>query len=334
MYLDGNRTTALESLTEKALYTSILGLITLFSLLTNACVVRIIWSNKKLHRLCYYIFISLCVTHMLLLFVNIPFIVKTVFYPLSKVSHHICQFQAFALSSCMVASICGIAIICCIRWLAITRPYHYRNFLAKKWLIFPVVGLVWSNATISSLPPVFGWGTYSFYSERHLCLHVWSPMNSNSMSYLIFYCFCAFCLPFTCTAYFQFSSFRVARKQTRRQDKMLTQRRIKRNPLKALTASLCVLGLYLLLWLPHGILVSWWDILNPNSIPPSNLENISMVIAMCSSFTTPLCFTLTDRLLRSRVIHSIRTLVVSLNLTALTNWINNQPFYLPLLYLI
>ncbi|XP_020917410.1 visual pigment-like receptor peropsin [Exaiptasia diaphana] len=308
-----NRTTTLSSPTEKALYTAILGLIAVFSLLTNTCVVRIIWKNKKLHGLCYYIFISLCVTHMLLLFVNIPFIIKTVFYPLSRVGHHVCQFQAFALSSCMVASICGIAIICCIRWLAITRPYHYRNVLVKKWLIFPVVGLVWLNATLSSLPPVLGWGSYGYYNERHLCLHRWSPMDANLMSYLIFYCLCAFCLPFSCTAYFQFSSLRVARKQTKRQDKMLTKRRIKRNPLKALTASLCVLGLYLFLWLPHGILVSWWDILHPSKTPPPNLENISMVIAMCSSFTTPLCFIMTDRLLKNSVINSIRSFLIKRN---------------------
>lgn len=312
---ESNVTSALGTSTERALFTSILGLIAIFSLLTNACVVRIIWKNKNLHRLCYYIFISLCITHMILLFVNIPFITKTVFStPLSYFSHHACQFQAFALSSCMIASICGIAIICCVRWMAITRPYHYRNLLSKKWLIFPVVSSVWFHAAISSLPPVIGWGKYEFYPDRHLCLHSWSPMDASRLSYLIFYCFCAFFVPFSCTAYFQFSSLQVARKQKKKEHKIMVKRKHRRSPLRALTASLCVLALYVLLWIPHGILVSWWDILHPSSPPPTNLENISMVIAMCSSFTTPMCFTLTDRLLRSRVIHSIRSSLVRLNL--------------------
>lgn len=134
----------------------ILGLINVIVIVGNLLVVIAVFASAKLHTATNYLIVSLAVSDLLVGLAVLPY----------SISLEVLEFWIFgeiwcqawlAVDVCLcTASILNLCAISIDRYLAITRPVHYRSIMSNsrlKLLIFAV----WALAIIICFPPLVGW---------------------------------------------------------------------------------------------------------------------------------------------------------------------------------
>ncbi|KAG8182654.1 hypothetical protein JTE90_022477 [Oedothorax gibbosus] len=134
----------------------ILGLINVIVIVGNLLVAIAVFASAKLHTATNYLIVSLAVSDLLVGLAVLPY----------SISLEVLEFWIFgeiwcqawlAVDVCLcTASILNLCAISIDRYLAITRPVHYRSIMSNsrlKLLIFAV----WALAIIICFPPLVGW---------------------------------------------------------------------------------------------------------------------------------------------------------------------------------
>ena len=108
---------------------------------------------------------------------------------------------------CCTASILNICAIALDRYLAISRPLHYRS---SKKRVMIILAAVWLIALGISMPPLIGWRNDKDDSERNL---KGKCEVSSEFGYVLYSAAGSFYVPLTFMLFFYWRIFRVAKRQ-------------------------------------------------------------------------------------------------------------------------
>ena len=120
-------------------------LLGLLSFALNLAVCLIMYCDKKLWTITNYFVLSLSVADLLVSAVLIPFFIAENFTETATSGHLV----AFLL----VASIYNMCAVTYERYIALTRPFHYRSIMSKRKALY-VIALAWVVPTLTSLLPI------------------------------------------------------------------------------------------------------------------------------------------------------------------------------------
>lgn len=121
------------------------GILGLLSFVLNFAVCILMYCDKKLWTITNYFVVSLSVADLLVSTVLIPLVIAEKFQE-STTSGHLIAFL-------LVASIYNMCAVTYERYVALTRPFHYRSIMSKRRALY-VIALAWIVPTITALLPV------------------------------------------------------------------------------------------------------------------------------------------------------------------------------------
>lgn len=164
----------------------ILGLINIIVIVGNLLVAIAVFASAKLHTATNYLIVSLAVSDLLVGLAVLPYSISLEVLELWIFGEIWCQAW-LAVDVCLcTASILNLCAISIDRYLAITRPVHYRSIMSNsrlKLLIFAV----WALAIIICFPPLVGWNDRVQDREDvtpfdNVNVAVYSEMNKSHLS--------------------------------------------------------------------------------------------------------------------------------------------------------
>ena len=249
--------TSLESI----FYAVFLVFIMVATIFGNALVITAVYMFPRLRRMTNFFIVSLAVSDLLVGLMHLPLRIDMTVHngkwcqPVAA-----CAYWATIDAVFSAASICNLAVISVDRYLAITRPFDYLEFMTK-FKATGVIACVWTYACLWGLLGLFGWETGRFpihISQNGVC------QNANRIYYTTTACF-SFFLPLLVTIIMYSFVFRVALKQAQAMAKMDPGKKRRRHMVREMKATktlAVVVGVFTVSWLPFFtlLIMSFWCI--------------------------------------------------------------------------
>ena len=171
------------------------------SFLSNTLLFLVLGFTKKLHTKTNFLLASLGITDWFIfvfgITINISNLATT---PID--SGLSCDVTGLLVLIPFLVSNFNLSLIAFHRYMLIVRNrIHKRIFSFKKVVIY-VIG-IWCAGIIISIPPLFGWGRFSYNPHRAHCMIDWGA----SKSYLLFVQIVAFPVPLTIMVFSYYKVF-------------------------------------------------------------------------------------------------------------------------------
>ncbi|XP_070535917.1 5-hydroxytryptamine receptor 1B-like [Ptychodera flava] len=181
------------------------------SLATNSMVLVILIKKPKLRTVSNLLVFNLTITDLALCIATAPFVTAAVLVDDWKFGNVLCQVVAFSSLWCLCALLWTIFVISLNRFYMIV---HAQNYAAKftKQRAKTSICLLWIVSMVTAVPPLIGWGEYSYDRGKSICF-----LNARvDVSYTIFYITVSTFLPFIFMVYCYWNIFLVVRQNSRR----------------------------------------------------------------------------------------------------------------------
>lgn len=169
----------------------------------------IICKSRELRTVTNMFILGLSAADLLVSVVNMPITVCAVIagqWPFSTISCKVLGFFNMLTLVTSVMSLCNISIN---RFFMVCRPYKFIHIYSKRNAVFMLMGVV-TVSLLLSLPPLFGWGEYSYIYEQSICFCRWT------LGYAIFMIICCFGGPFSVMTVSNIFIYRAVRASRRR----------------------------------------------------------------------------------------------------------------------
>ncbi|XP_029900556.1 5-hydroxytryptamine receptor 1D [Myripristis murdjan] len=167
---------------------SVLAVVTLATVLSNAFVIATIFLTRKLHTPANFLIGSLAVTDLLVSILVMPI---SIVYTVSKtwsLGQIVCDIWLSSDITFCTASILHLCVIALDRYWAITDALEYSKRRTMRRAAI-MVGVVWVISISISMPPLF-WRQAKAHEELTECM-----VNTDQISYTLYSTFGAFYVP-------------------------------------------------------------------------------------------------------------------------------------------
>ncbi len=118
-----------------------------------------------------------------------------------------CDVTGFVNLLSFVASVISMAAVSVNRYFLICQRHIYSNIFTKRGTSLYILS-VWICSILLSIPPLLGWGRFTYHQAKSICFADWN----SSVSYMTFMISICFCGPITATLLSLYFILRIKRK--------------------------------------------------------------------------------------------------------------------------
>uniref|UniRef100_UPI00358ED940 G-protein coupled receptor 161-like n=1 Tax=Myxine glutinosa TaxID=7769 RepID=UPI00358ED940 len=276
--------------------------------------------------------LSLTLSNLLLCLLVMPFVAATAASGRWLFGLVWCYVTALLHTLINSASLLTVGVIAVDRYYAVLYPMIYPVKITGNRAAF-LLGYIWVHALLGSLPPLFGWPGFEFSPSKRVCAPAWH----RSIGYTLFWqAWCAL-PPFVAVLCCYGVILRVARRKARRvscgviaedatgvavgvveatvEDRQcdstsaISKRRqsvppvllYSRNPCKALTTIVTVVGAFTLTWAPY-LATTAAEALGGQDSVPALAQTVAAWLALGSAACHPLIYGLWNKTVRKELL--------------------------------
>ncbi|KAK3799764.1 hypothetical protein RRG08_025379 [Elysia crispata] len=175
---------------EKVLEAGSLGLICVTAVVSNVSLWFVVLTSRSLRNESNYLILCLSMADLLVSVVSMPITVATIVSAGWIFSDKMCTALGYINMLAFVSSVESLGVISINRYVKICHPSLFVDVYTTRSAVLMSLG-VWLLSGIMSLPPLFGWATYSYLPLASICFCDWPK----SPSYAFFMIACCFCVP-------------------------------------------------------------------------------------------------------------------------------------------
>ncbi|CAH1777658.1 unnamed protein product [Owenia fusiformis] len=281
----------------------VLTLTSIVTILANIYIIIVIVKTKSLHTPAGYMMISLaCTDFMVGWSHNVPLWYSDA----NGVMGHkwfVCQFSSVLSCVCCVCSIYTLGLLSLDKYLAITRPLRYDDFVTIPRCVILIIG-VWVFSIIIWIPPLFDLprsGDYYFEEAARVCYFD----TTTSPYYTLFIVVGVFVLVSTVIGFCYFKILKISLAQSKRMAETLSSDgdgpKISKTNKKAIRTLLTIVSAFYIAWTPYctervirGFVGEY--------VTPDWFLMASSTLAVSNSYFNAFIFTLTNRKFRHSAI--------------------------------
>ncbi|XP_022787751.1 dopamine receptor 4-like [Stylophora pistillata] len=147
--------------------------------LGNFLMIFVMNRKKQLRTIPNLFLMNLSIGNFLLAVTILPVFVWTLQRGKWTFSMLFCVIQGYQTYLLLALTLFTLTAISLSRYVLVCYPNRYRKTFDKR-LVLKILGFIWVICTLSSAPPLFGWGYYSFNTRTALC-----HTDNSSYSYKI-----------------------------------------------------------------------------------------------------------------------------------------------------
>ncbi|XP_070535787.1 alpha-2Db adrenergic receptor-like [Ptychodera flava] len=181
------------------------------TIIGNACVCWIIFTNPKLHTVPNKLVLNLAWCDLLTALVNGPVTVVVLFNGTWIMGDPMCQINGFTTTVFGIASVITLAVISLNRCCMIVYSTKYSFWFSHAKTNIMITGL-WLFSVVCAFPPMVGWSHYIFIPGKAICTLIWST----DISYTLFVLTLGIILPFSVMIVSYYKIFKVVKRNSRR----------------------------------------------------------------------------------------------------------------------
>ncbi|XP_077996730.1 visual pigment-like receptor peropsin [Glandiceps talaboti] len=227
-----------------------------------------------------------------------------------------CLFHGFVGILFGLASIGNLAVISIDRYLVICR----RDLLWSYRQYFFLIAIVWFNALIWALVPLFGWSSYVLEPDNTACTIHWMKNDTYYISYVSCVFVVCFLIPFCLMTFDYHAVYRrmaragyeasgsgtVVANQTEDEDDDVSKSNIEPRSVDWSEAmyvtKMCIalVIVFILSWLPYATIFLWAAFGDPHAIPLA-FTGVAESLSKASAFINPALYVMMNPRFRQHV---------------------------------
>lgn len=254
---------------------SVIGLV---SFISNSLIFLVIGTNKKLHTRSNVLLLSLALTDWLTAVIGVPIQLSNLIEGRNLTKGVGCDIFAFLIVVPFLVTNLNMSLIAIHRYFMVVRNNIYRRVFTNKNTVIFVISL-WIVGLLLAVPPLVGWGSFTYNGYRAHCMIDWS----NNKGYLIFLQASVYYVPLAamCFSYFKiFKENNNSRKRLGSGGEKYHLRRY-RHERRLTLMLLIVVCCFFMLYLPYASLIVYEGLLGKTA---SHMYSfLAMVFAYCNS---------------------------------------------------
>ena len=149
----------------------------------NTLILLAVWKNKLLRTTSSYLLVNLATVDLNLAVLIMPTILTTLLKRGWTFGWTICIAAGFIDTLLTNAQIMAILSIGVNRFIAVHYPHWYQTETNKRFsLWFVIFGWIFSIGWC--MPPIFGWGSYSYIDDTLFCTIDWNQNQTYALTHL------------------------------------------------------------------------------------------------------------------------------------------------------
>lgn len=254
-----------------ALY-SIVGII---SFISNSMIFLVIGTNKKLQTKSNFLLLSLALTDWFITVLGLPPQLLNLISGKNNTKAAACDIFGFLILVPFLATNLNLTLIAVHRYVLVARNNIYRKVFTNGKTVM-AVALVWLTSILLALPPLIGWGRYSYNEDRAHCMIDWSF----STGYLVFLQVFAYPFPMAAMCFSYYKILKHSYRSSKRLEASQDQRNIfkKKREIRLTIMLLLVLCGFFILYFPYASLIIYEGMLKKTA------SHIFSFVAMFSAY--------------------------------------------------
>ena len=165
------------------------GIELMLALVPNLFIVLYTLCHHKVLEQPSMIFLTgLALVNLLMTVLFLPFTVisaaagEWIFGQTAEQKDGMCQFVGFVFSLAVTLTFHMLALVSIDRFLFITKPFVYRNYMMRPWVAYAMLVTVWIVGVLQNILPFIGFGRNDYARRVASCLPVWDYVD-----YVIYY---------------------------------------------------------------------------------------------------------------------------------------------------
>ena len=222
------------------------------SLVCNSLIFLVIGTNKDMRTKSNYLLISLATTDWLIIVTGIPIHLINLIKGGNQTHGMVCDLFGFLILVPFLVSNFNLTLIAVHRYVLVVRNKSYRKVFTDK-RIYMSIALVWGIGILLSIPPLLGWGSFSYNANRAHCMIDWQK----SLSYLIVLQTMAYPAPMATMCFCYYKILRHSYESSKRLASSGDKHRIakKKREVRLSIMLLLVLLCFFILFFPYAIMI-------------------------------------------------------------------------------
>ena len=201
-----------------------------------------------------------------------------------------------------LVTINSLAVIAMYRYISVARVRSIAN--ASKTKTMKAIIFTWTYATMWSIAPVFGWGSYRLDGVRTTCTFDYLTRTPSNIGFIIGMCVFEFVLPILAILFAYFRIFTVMILRRRELDLSVKAKKSKKISLRVtkqqyrvkaeMRTALIIIGLvvlFIVAWLPYAVVAMIGLFGNQASLTPY-VSSVAGLFAKTSTVYNPIVYAL------------------------------------------
>ncbi|XP_066273413.1 substance-K receptor-like [Branchiostoma lanceolatum] len=147
----------------------------IIGVILNTCVLLVVYKNRTMRNVTNMFIVSLSVVDLVTLLAVVPFVIAATVTDDWPFGGEFCQFAGFLAVSLRNVSIISVAGVAVDRYFVIVRPFAPKVTKSRAWKL---IAFIWWTGFVSCVPPLFGFGMYTYSTGKHFCALHWAGGGS------------------------------------------------------------------------------------------------------------------------------------------------------------
>jgi len=248
------------------------------SFVCNSLIFLVIGTNKEMRTKSNLMLLSLATTDWLIIVTGIPIHLINLVKGGNQTHGAACSIFGFLILVPFLVSNFNLTLIAVHRYIMVVRNKSYRKLFSDK-NTYLAIASVWIIGFLLSIPPLIGWGSFSYDANRAHCMVDWAQ----SLSYLIFLQILAYPVPMATMCYCYYKILRHSYESSKRLATSGDKSRIakKKREVRLSIMLLLVLLCFFMLFFPYAIMIVYEGM--ARATPSHSFSFIAMLFAYSNS---------------------------------------------------
>lgn len=248
------------------------------SFVCNSLIFLVIGTNREMRTKSNLMLLSLATTDWLIIVTGVPVHLVNLVHGENQTHGGACKLFGFLILIPFLVSNFNLTLIAVHRYIMVVQNKSYiRLFSDRKTYL--AIASVWIVGFLLSIPPLIGWGSFSYDANRAHCMVDWA----HSLSYLIFLQVLAYPVPMATMCYCYYKILRHSYDSSKRLASSGDKSRLakKKRELRLSIMLLLVLLCFFVLFFPYAVMIVYEGMVKET--PSHTFSFIAMLFAYSNS---------------------------------------------------